>query len=163
MSSDDDDFIAVALYDKSVNPPSVDKNSSDDDVPIFKPFCKPQLKTLGFASKLSAYVADKKLNEESLEPPKLIPPPKFSFAERIKITSKPKGLANPLKSLSENIIKPVKRAREDDDVSDITTGEPKISWINVEETDEPVDAPAKKIRTDSNVPTVTEEPKAFRY
>lgn len=163
MSSDDDDFIAVALYDKSVNPPSVDKNSSDDDVPIFKPFCKPQLKTLGFASKLSAYVADKKLSEESLEPPKLIPPPKFSFAEKIKLTSKPKGSANPLKPLSGNIIKPVKRVREDDDASGETTGEAKIGWTNVEETDEPDNAPAKKIRTDFNVPTITEEPKAFKY
>ncbi len=162
MSSDDDDLIAVALYDKTVNKPTDEKNSSDDDVPIFKPFVKPQLKTFGFASKLSAYVAEKKLDEVPLEPPKLIPPPKFSFAEKIRISSKPK--LNPLKPLSENILKPVKRAREDDEVD--ANCEQKISWNNEEaELDRPISAPAKKQRTDfpDNVASMSEAPKAYKY
>ncbi len=80
MSSDnDDEFLAVAQFDKSNSKLAIQKtaNSSDDDVPIFnfnKLSTKPKIKSFGFATKLSSIIQPANAGDEKLIVPTIMAP-----------------------------------------------------------------------------------------
>lgn len=143
MSSDDDDFIAIAHYNKSLKKPEVKENNSDDEVPVFS-FNKPKLKSFGFANKLSTLIRENKPFEEDIpiEPPKIVT--SFNSLKSVE----------PLAIVSNNVSRAPKRDRdiESDNVSAV---EPEMIKPEV----------PKKIRVQSPIsaPPAPSEPKTYKF
>lgn len=151
MSSDDDELIAVAHYNKTISEPTSKPTDSDDDVPIFNfNKTKPKLKSFGFVSKLSSLIKENQSEDEKPIVPTVMAPMPASLCimnEKKKLPTLSKS--NPLSLASNNVTRVEKRDRD--------TNIEEIKGDENNSPEKPEVAPAKRIRLEA-----PEEPKSFK-
>ncbi len=163
MSSDDDEFLAVAQFDKSTSKLAASKaaNSSDDDVPIFnfnKSVAKPKMKSFSFASKLSTIIQPTNSDEEKPIVPTVLAPIPVSISMLGQQKKKLLTLKqlSPLSPVSTNVVHNINPNNKRDRSPGFN--EPVVA-DNFEEVKS---APAKKMRTETSS-AVASEPVKYKY